>query len=443
MYRSALFANFARLARIVRDAERAEERRGRPHEPPRIQRIDRREWLARAGRTAAATAVAAIVPSAPIAALPRRRQNVSVGIVGAGLAGLACADTLKAGGMRATLYDAANRTGGRCFSLRGFFPGQVAERGGEFIDNLHKTMLGYARRFDLTVEDVNKEPGDVFYFLDGEIRPEAVIVDELREFVTVMRADLRRLSREVTAAAHTAADEQLDRTSLLEYLEGRNAAGVAAGPVIKEAIIQAYVAEYGLAASEQSCLNFLLFIHADRRSKFTPFSVFSDERYHVIDGNDRIVDGLTSGVAGQIELGMSLVRVRRTPAGLIELTFQRGGQTLVRTHDVVVLTIPFTVLRQVELDASLDLPPDKQRAIEELGYGTNAKMMVGFSARPWAALGSNGSCVRRSSEPSDDVGDESGARELEPGDSHRLLRRRTRRQPAPARSTDRDGALPE
>ena len=41
---------------------------------------------------------------------------------------------------------------------------------------------------------------------------------------------------------------------------------------------------------EQSCLNFLLFIHADRRSKFTPFGVFSDERYHVVDGNDRIAD---------------------------------------------------------------------------------------------------------------------------------------------------------
>ena len=54
----------------------------------------------------------------------------------------------------------------------------------------------------------------------------------------------------------------------------------------------AYVAEYGLAASEQSALNFLLFIHADRRSKFTPFGVFSDERWHIPDGNDRVVQGL-------------------------------------------------------------------------------------------------------------------------------------------------------
>lgn len=44
---------------------------------------------------------------------------------------------------------AHNRVGGRCFSLDGFFPVQVAERGGEFIDNLHKTMLGYAQRFKL------------------------------------------------------------------------------------------------------------------------------------------------------------------------------------------------------------------------------------------------------------------------------------------------------
>ena len=203
MYRSALFANFARLVRVVRDGERADQHGSRVVEPVPGRRIDRREWLAQAGRTAAATAVAAIVPSASIAALPRRRQNVSVGIVGAGLAGLACADTLKAGGIRAALYDAANRTGGRCFSLRGFFPGQVAERGGEFIDNLHKTMLGYARRFDLTLEDVNKEPGDVFYFLDGELRPEAVIVDQLREFVAVMRADLRNaLARGDGGRAH-------------------------------------------------------------------------------------------------------------------------------------------------------------------------------------------------------------------------------------------------
>ena len=54
-----------------------------------------------------------------------------VGIVGGGLAGLACADALAAKGIAAHVYEAASRVGGRCWSLRGFFPGQVAERGGE------------------------------------------------------------------------------------------------------------------------------------------------------------------------------------------------------------------------------------------------------------------------------------------------------------------------
>jgi len=97
----------------------------------------------------------------------------------------------------------------------------------------------------------------------------------------------------VTALSHTSADVAIDRTSLLAYLDGANAAGTAAGPIAKAAITAAYIAEYGLEPDEQSCLNFLLFIHADRRSKFTPFGVFSDERYHVLDGNDRIVEGLT------------------------------------------------------------------------------------------------------------------------------------------------------
>ena len=83
-------------------------------------------------------------------------------IVGAGLAGLACGDELRQHGVRATIYEASDRAGGRCFSLGGAFPGpvafpdQVVERGGEFIDTEHKTMIRYAQRFGLALEDVTK-----------------------------------------------------------------------------------------------------------------------------------------------------------------------------------------------------------------------------------------------------------------------------------------------
>jgi monoamine oxidase len=386
----------ARLARALRIARWCEESRiGTAEALERVaaaaHRRSRREFLVDAVHLTVAGAAASIAgPVSTALARPSRRSGPDVGIVGAGLAGLSCADALATKGIVSSLYDAGTRPGGRCHSLRGLFPGQVAERGGEFIDNLHKTMLGYAQRFGLAVEDVAKQPGEVAYLFDGQHWPESVVVEEFREFVAAMRVDLRRLSQEVTAASHSDDDVVLDQTNLLAYVEGANGIRLAAGPIAKEAIVQTYIAEYGLAPEEQSCLNFLLFIHADRRSKFTPFGVFSDERYHVVDGNDRIVDGLAGGLAGRIELEIQLVRMRTTPAGRLELTFRRGGTTLTRVHDVVVLAIPFTTLRDVELDANLGLPPAKLDAIRLLGYGTNAKMMVGFSGRPWAAQGSTG-----------------------------------------------------
>ncbi len=354
-------------------------------------RQSRREWLSTVARAGAAGAAASVLsPGQRLFASRQRNPSIDVGIVGAGIAGLACADTLADAGVRATVYEAGTRVGGRCVSLRNFFPGQVAERGGEFIDTPHKTMLRYARRFDLALEDVSKDPGDVFYHFGGHHVPETTVVDEFRDFVQVMRPDLRRLSNEVTALAHTDADVTIDRTSLLAYLEGANGANRAAGSIAKAAIVAAYIAEYGLEPDQQSCLNFLLFIHADRRSKFTPFGVSSDERYHVLDGNDRIVQGLAQALPRPVELGMKLKAVRETASGRVELTFETPGGDVSCTHDAVVLAIPFTTLRNVKLDVNLDRVPGKRAAIDLLGYGTNAKMMVGFEARPWVHQGGNG-----------------------------------------------------
>jgi monoamine oxidase len=393
--RSPIFAGVARAFRIARFCD--EHRLSTGDGIARVEesmaaaaaRSTRREWLKSVAH--AGIAGGAALAAARVAPLVAARPSVDVGIVGAGLAGLACADRLASAGIAASVYDASARAGGRCWSLRGRFPGQVAERGGEFIDNLHKTMLGYARRFDLAVEDVSKQPGEVVYYFGGRHVPEKAVVDEFRDFVAVMRPDLRRLSSEVTAQSHTTADEALDRTSLLAYLEGANGARTTAGAIAKAAIVEAYVAEYGLEADEQSCLNFLHFIHADRRSKFRPFGVFSDERYHVLDGNDRIVEGLARALPRPIHYGMTLADVRRTGGGAVQLTFDNDGRRVTHTHDVVVLAIPFTTLRDVALHVNLAVPPEQRAAIADLGYGTNAKMMVGFQARPWLAHGSNGS----------------------------------------------------
>ncbi len=308
-----------------------------------------------------------------------------VAIVGAGLAVLFCGYALAGKGVRADLFEASNRAGGRCFSLPNFFPGQVAERGGEFIDTGHVTMRGYANAFGLTLETVTKEPGEVAYFFDGRHYSEAQVVEEFRAFVPALQADIKKLSPP-TATSFTEDDRILDYTNLKDYLASRGP-----GPLISKVLDVAYTIEYGLEIEKQSCINLLLFIHADRRAKFRPFGVFSNERFHVVEGNDRIAQGLADGLPGQIAYERKLVKARKLSDGRIRLTFNNRGKTEETEHDAVVLTLPFSVLRDVELDASLGLPDWKRFAIDNLGYGTNSKMMIGFSGRPWYQLhGSNG-----------------------------------------------------
>jgi monoamine oxidase len=77
-----------------------------------------------------------------------------VAIVGAGLAGLACADRLVRAGIHPIVLEAnPERIGGRCWSSRGWADGQVGEHGGEFIDTRHARIRALAKRFGLKLED--------------------------------------------------------------------------------------------------------------------------------------------------------------------------------------------------------------------------------------------------------------------------------------------------
>ena len=380
MARSQSFRRFAQSLRMAAFAEERNVRTGEVIDLARSEQASRRAFLKAAGITAAAPLAGSLLGG--MAAPPRR--NGSVAIIGAGLAGLACADRLRARGVAANLYEASDRVGGRCSSLRGFFNGQVAELGGEFIDTTHQTMRQYANEFNLVREDTKDEEGDTLYDFAGARVSEDDIVDEYRMLVPRIRDDLRTLSNEPSFFSHNAADVVLDNLPLSEWLATR----CADLPLVRAALDEAYVAEYGRETSEQSALNLLLFLHADRRRRFTPFGVFSDERFHLVGGNDAIATRIAARLPGEISLGRRLVALSRVGSGKFKLDFASGAPVQV---DHVVMTLPFSVLRTIELAPSLGISADKRRAIDELGYGDNAKTMIGFHGRPWSAVGCKGS----------------------------------------------------
>ena len=339
--------------------------------------VSRREFLGTAGLTAIAAASPGVTASV-LAARPR------IAIVGGGLAGLACADRLQAKGFAATIYEAAPRLGGRCSTNRSLVTGMACENGGELIDTAHKTMLGYAKEFKLPLESYIKKRGDDAFWFLGRAWSDEDVVDQFRVAVANMRRDLHAISGSATFYAHTPDDVVFDHMDLATYL----AAKTDGLPLVRAVLNEAYLAEYGLETSQQSALNFLGFARLDRRSKFEPFGV-SDERFHLIDGNDGIIAGLERKLRGPVVTGARLTALARSATGPYQLFFNNGSRP--DLADAVVLAVPFTVLRTVDLRPSLGLSPDKRRAIATLGSGTNAKTMIAFDGRPWADGGWSGS----------------------------------------------------
>ena len=208
MCRSPLFHQFSRTIRIAWFAERnkisTNEALERVAEAQgKSERLrSRREFLGEVFSLAASGALASAAgPLGRAYAKPGGGSSPSIAIVGAGMAGLACADLLREAGVFATVYEAATkRVGGRVRSLAGAFPGRTIELGGEFIDYWHSTMLKYVQRFGLTRVDLFDTAEEVLYRIDGVTYPESTIIEAFREVVLRMKQDMRSVTSGVQTA---------------------------------------------------------------------------------------------------------------------------------------------------------------------------------------------------------------------------------------------------
>lgn len=404
MARTPLFHQFSRTARIAWLAERnnvstaeALERVAEAQGQAERRRSTRREFLGDVARFATAGGLASVAgPLERAYAKPGDGGGVtrSIAVVGAGAAGLACADRLREAGILATIYEAqANRVGGRVRSLPGVFPGRTIELGGEVIDYWHATILKYVQRFGLTKVDLFDTAGEVLYAIDGDIYPESTIIDLFRDVVQRMKEDVRSVTSGISARNFdpnpSGADVTLDNMDLQDYLENR----IGADNVFLKAIQSVFGGEYGQEIHLQSCLNFILFAKLTRsKSRIVYFGANNAERYAIAEGNEAFARGLRDdplAAGGQVRGGMSLTALRRADDGRYVLNF---GKKTERTHDAVVLAIPATVIRaKVALASNLGIAPETRFAIANLQYGDNTKTMFQFgSNQPFATVEGDG-----------------------------------------------------
>lgn len=367
-----------RAARVAANAHRSGEPLDEAIARERDERIElaRRRFL----RQSAGASTALMLAACAHAPLNPQSDADDVVIVGAGIAGLTCAWRLRQAGVRVHVYEAQERIGGRMFSLRDHFAdGQVCEMGGELIDSGHARIRALAGELDLALDDLEQDPttpfGDV-WFADGRRYGEAEILAAFAPIAAAIARDVATLPDDVDSITYAApaGAHALDRETMSGWLDRNGASGW-----LRRLIEVAFTTEMGLECGEQSALNFLTFIDPST-ARFRIFGE-SDERFHVRGGNDRIVHGLGARLADALTTGSVLENVRQDADGAFVLSFARGAGAFDIRARQVVLALPFTTLRNVRMQVAL--PVAKERAMRELRYGTNAKLMIGFNERVW------------------------------------------------------------
>lgn len=300
---------------------------------------------------------------------------IKIAIIGAGIAGLSAAYQLKKAGIQATVYEGSHRLGGRILThyndalQMGIHP----EFGGDFIDSGHTDMISLAKEFNLELIDMYSESKAAHlvhetYFFDGRHISEAEIIKEFKKIAPKLAKDAESLGEDYDTPQALV----LDKMTLKEYLNS-----LQCKQWMKDMLTAAYLAEFGLDLSEQSAINMLDMIDTDTSKGFKVFGD-SDEKYRIKEGNSKIIEHLAESLAGNIEMKSMLTAIVDKDGKYI-LSFKDKQDILA---EYVILCLPFTMLREVKMDLKA-MTPEKLNSINELGYGQNNKLFLGYENRPW------------------------------------------------------------
>jgi monoamine oxidase len=355
------------------------------------RQVSRRRFLAASAAVGTGLAIGSTATRALAAAGRGSSSPLAprVAIVGAGLAGLRCGHLLWTGQpgrpVRATIYEGhPDRIGGRCWTLRDFFSnGLITEHGGAFLDSNQFTVLRLAAQLGLALEDYNggELPGlpEVYWF-DGAYYTYA---EASADWETV---GFPAFHAAVNEAATTAGTRRLDHLSAPEWLDETPIGGSSR---FGRLMLANTVSENGGDPGDQSALDLIYLTGANGRGSLDPLPGY-DEKWHIVGGNDQLVSGMAAQLPEPaIELGHRLVALRENGDGSQTLTFEVGGVTTDVVADHVVLALPFSTLREVDLSRA-GFSAEKRRVIDTLGMGFNAKIHVEVGEKTWVRSGFNG-----------------------------------------------------
>ena len=255
-----------------------------------------------------------------------------VGVVGAGLAGLAAADALAAAGHEPVVLEARERVGGRVHS-RTLENGAVVEMGAEFILPGCTEVIALAERFGLGLWDKGMRY--------GKREPRGVTV---------------------TPEAMDAAVAAIDAALAAGAGEGESVPGLLATLAIDPGAREAILARAEVSAAAPGEL-----VPADELALLARVSDMPSPG--VAGGNQRLAEALADAVGRErINLGEPVRAIAAEGDGVVIATDDGSFAA-----DRCVIAVPATVIDRIELRPAL---PAATEALASIAYGHAAKLFV-------------------------------------------------------------------
>ena len=335
---------------------------------------------------------AAVTPAVPLA-FPRasmagQSEAPQVLVLGAGLAGLAAAYELQREGYGVTVLEARSRPGGRVRTYRDpFADGLYAEMGAEYVDASDAFDHKYCKEFGLKIMTAKLYDG---IFLRGQrLSMRALKAGEAGlPFEGARRGRLFGQEAQYTKRLVAMIDDpssvppeilKLDNKSVVELLLEEGA---------PQDIINLYTyldATEETARPEEMSAYSLVMGHA----RSSGFNEDVDEG-RIFGGNDQLPKAFARKLSGKILYNRPVVKIAHGAQGA-EVWFQEGAVVHSIRAARLVIAIPFTVLRDIEMTPAFSA--GKTRVIHELSYGRVMKIAQQYRKRFWNEPGSIGQRV--------------------------------------------------
>lgn len=317
-------------------------------------------------------------------------------IVGAGMSGLVAASLLKDAGHEVTILEATQRVGGRIYTMRApFMDDLYLDVGAMRIPNNHYLALEYIKKFGLHANPfMMTTPNDLIYangiktnltayqrhpdLLNYPVAPHEKGKTAL-ELLTLAIKPLAEFINQNPSRNWNVVVKDFDKYPMSFFLR-YNPIGLSLSPGAIECIEVLLGLEGFPELSFPSILRELIPL-------FSPDIHF----YEVEGGNDRLPNAFLPQLKKNLYFGYQMTKiVQHNHQVTIHSKHTLSQRPLIVTGDLAIITVPFSLLKFVEIEPRDSFSHNKRKAIRELHYVASTKIGLQFKHRFWEMEGIHG-----------------------------------------------------